>query len=213
MRRRNMTTKKKAGKAPKKLSTKKAMSVATNTRNAPRERINALAQKPLAVVESDENMQAVLALLRNKEEPVQVRLTAMDTLATAAFSVVAFAPYRSDYIAALREVEQDANPQIRESALGLLAGEKDGYAQQLLLDGLKDSGKALVAPEKALQLLSYDVHAEAYAAARDILNKPPNEVARREALRLLAADAKSAPIFEKILRDKKELREIRQISA
>ena len=36
---------------------------------------------------------------------------------------------------------------------------------------------------------------------------------KREALRLLAADAKSAPLFEKVLRDKKELRENRQLAA
>ena len=54
---------------------------------------------------------------------------------------------------------------------------------------------------------------DAYSVARDIVRKPPNADARREALRLLAADASSAPIFEKLLRDKKELREIRQISA
>jgi len=82
-----------------------------------------------------------------------------------------------------------------------------------LMEGLKDPDKALVPPEKALQLLSYDIHAEAYPVARAILNKPPNQDAKREALRLLAADAKSAPVFEKLLRDKDETAEIRQISA
>ena len=97
--------------------------------------------------------------------------------------------------------------------LGILAREKDGFAQKKLLEGLHDPDKALVPPEKALQLLSYDVHADAYAVARAIVRKPPNETARREALRLLAADATAAPLFEKLLRDKNELREIRQISA
>ena len=95
----------------------------------------------------------------------------------------------------------------------MLAREKDGFAQKKLLQGLKDPEKALVPPEKALQLLSYDVHAEAYRVARDILNAPPNPEAKREALRLLSADASSAPVFEKLLRDKNEDREIRQISA
>ncbi|MCP3418595.1 hypothetical protein NLM16_31245 [Bradyrhizobium brasilense] len=52
--------------------------------------------------------------------------------------------------------------------------EKNGYAQKTLLEGLKNP-KALLPPEKALQLLSYDVHAEAYSAERDILKKPPND--------------------------------------
>ena len=75
------------------------------------------------------------------------------------------------------------------SALGILMRDKDGFAQKKLLDGLKDPAKALVPPEKALQLLSYDVHADAYEVARDIVKKPPNDDAKREALRLLAADA------------------------
>ena len=97
--------------------------------------------------------------------------------------------------------------------LGILAREKDGFAQRKLLDGLENPDKALVPPEKALQLLSYDIHAEAYPVARKIVNNPPNEDAKLEALRLLAADAKSAPVFEKLLRDKNEAAEIRQVSA
>jgi hypothetical protein len=103
--------------------------------------------------------------------------------------------------------------ELRQRVLGILAREKDGFAQKKLLEGLQNPDKALLPPEKALQLLSYDVHAEAYAAARDIVSKPPNDIARREALRLLAADATSAPLFEKLLRDKDEQAEIRQISA
>ena len=71
----------------------------------------------------------------------------------------------------------------------------------------------MVPPEKALQLLSYDIHAEAYPLAREIVKNPPNSDAKREALRLLAADATAAPLFEKILRDKDETAENRQISA
>ena len=124
-----------------------------------------------------------------------------------------FESCRGDYIATLRKVADDPDPELRQRVLGLLAREKDGFAQKKLLEGLQDPDKALVPPEKALQLLSYDVHADAYAAARDIVKKPPNEMARREALRLLAADATAAPMFEKLMRDKNELREIRQISA
>jgi len=217
-----MTTKKKAAKSSKSTgkskpgamrSTRAAMSVATNAHGTVKERVAALAEVPLAVCESDKDLQAVLNVVRNKEEAVEVRLAAMDTLATAAFSVIAFESCRKDYIATLREVAVDPDPQIRESALGLLAGLKDGFAQKKLLDGLKNPDKALVPPEKALQLLSYDVHAESYAVARDIVSNPPSTDARREALRLLAADATSAPLFEKLLRDKDELREVRQISA
>ena len=42
---------------------------------------------------------------------------------------------------------------------------------------------------------------------------PPNETAKREALRLLGADSSARPVFEKILRDKNEAPEHRRISA
>jgi len=155
----------------------------------------------------------VLNILRNKDEPIAVRLGALESLQAASFSVDTFAPYRGDYLATLRKIVDDPDPELRQRVLGLLMREHDGSAQEKLLEGLKNPDKALVPPEKALQLLSYDVHAEAYLVARDIIKKPPNDDARREALRLLAADPSSAPLFEKLLRDKNELREIRQISA
>jgi len=217
-----MTTKRKVAKKTKspkkrkvaaKSSYRRAMSVATSAEQTVKQRVAAMAEVPLAVCESDKNLQAMLNVLRNKDEPVEVRLAALQSLQAASFSVVAFESCRGDYIATLRAVADDPDPELRQRVLGLLAREKDGFAQKKLLDGLKNPDKALVPPEKALQLLSYDVHADAYSAAREIVKKPPNDDARREALRLLAGDARAAPIFEKLLRDKKELREIRQISA
>ena len=208
-----MTTKKRAAKSSKKISAGASLEIATDEKATTKQRVKAMAQAPLAVYETDDNLQAVLAVVRNKEESVQVRLAAMDTLATAAFSSIRFASCRNDYIATLREVADDPNPEIRETALGALAGEKDPFVQKKMLEGLKNPEKALVPPEKALQLLSYDVHTEAYAVARDIVNNPPSDTAKQEALRLLAADAKSAPLFEKLLRDKDETREVRQLSA
>ena len=118
-----------------------------------------MAEVPLAVCESDKNLQAMLNVLRNKDEPVEVRLAALQSLQAASFSVVAFESCRGDYIATLRAVAEDPDPELRQRVLGLLAREKDGFAQKKLLEGLKNPDKALVPPEKALQLLSYDVHA------------------------------------------------------
>lgn len=203
----------KKAKGAAKRPSRSAMAVATSERKSVEERVAALAEVPLAICESDENLQALLNVLRNKAEPVEVRLAALQSIQAASFSVVAFESCRSDYIAALRSVADDPDPELRQRVLGILAREKDGFAQKKLLDGLKNPQKALVPPEKALQLLGYDVHAEAYSVAREIVSKPPNAAAKREALRLLAADATAAPLFEKILRDKEESPEIRQISA
>jgi hypothetical protein len=168
---------------------------------------------PVQVAENTTDVRGLLKVLRDSSKPIEVRMAALQALGAAAFSVAGFESMQGDYIAALREVSTDSHEQLRRRAFGILTRNKDGYAQKKLLDGLKDPTKALLPPEKALQLLGNDVHVEAYSAARAIVKKPPNEDAKREALRLLAADAKSAPLFEKVLRDKKELRENRQLAA
>jgi hypothetical protein len=195
------------------MSPSAAVTVATNSRKPVKERIAAMANVTQAVCESDNKLQALLKVLRNTNEPTPVRLAALQALQAASFVVVQFESRRADYLATLRAVATDPDPELRQRVLGLLAREKDGFAQQRLLEGLQQPEKALVPPEKALQLLSYDVHAEAYPVARMIVNNPPNEGAKREALRLLAADASSKPLFERILNDKEETREIRQLSA
>lgn len=224
-----MTTKRKATKGSKKAagsgkaassskgapkrSARAALAAAASSSRPVEERVAALAESPLAVCDNDESFQKTLKILRNKEEPSEVRFAALRSLAAAAFSVLAFESCRSDYIAALREVATDPDEHLRRRALGLLAREKDGFAQKKLLDGLKNPEKALVPPEKALQLLTYDIHSDAYTVAREVVKNPPNTAAKREAIRLLAADATSAPVLEKVLRDKDETPEIRQVSA
>jgi hypothetical protein len=216
-----MTTKKrkaaKSSKSSKRPEVRRSavgkLSIATNASKPVKDRVAAMTDLPLAVSDGEENLDAMMKVVRNKEEPIEVRLGALQSLQAASFSSAAFPSVRGDFIATLRKVADDPDPELRQRVLGILAREKDGYAQNKLLDGLKNPAKALVPPEKALQLLSYDLHAEAYSAARDIVSNPPSNDAKREALRLLAADATSAPLFEKLLLDKDELREVRQISA
>ena len=208
------STKKAAKSRPSaRRSPRAALAVATSSKESSPRRVAALQEVPLAVCENDENLNSLLNILRDRNEPIKVRLAALQSIQAASFSVIAFESCRPDYLAALREVVDDPDPELRQRVLGILARENDSYVQQRLLDGLQNPAKALVPPEKALQLLSYDVHAESYSVARDIVDNPPNPDAKREALRILAADPNSAPVFEKLLTDKDENREVRQISA
>src|SRR5262245_39238871 len=104
-----MTKKRKAAKASRKKTRRTSLAAAFSAKKTPKQRVKALAQAPLAVCESDDNLARVLGVVRSADEPVEVRLAAMDTLATSAFSVVAFEPCRNDYIAALRAVADDPN--------------------------------------------------------------------------------------------------------
>ena len=199
--------------AAARMTARVAMTAATDSRRATNERVAAMGNMTQVLEGEGENLEKMLQVLRNPSEPVAVRIAALETIQAASFAVVEFESHRGDYLATLRAVATDPDPELRRRVLGLLAREKDGFALQKLLAGLQQPEKALVPPEKALQLLSYDLHAEAYPIARMIIENPPNEEAKVEALRLLAADASSQPLFERLLRDKDESKEVRQVCA
>ena len=186
---------------------------AVESKNSLKTRIAALTSLGWNIVESRDKMRAVLAVVRDVQQPRDLRLAALAVVQSATFAPSRFAPFRPDYLSTLRMVARGADAEMRQRALGFLAREHDAHTQEALIAGLENPEQALVAPEKALQLLSYDVHAEAYRVARAIVRNPPNADARREALRLLAADAVSAPTFEKLLKDKMESFDIRQLAA
>ncbi|GGY23308.1 hypothetical protein [Paludibacterium paludis] len=177
------------------------------------ERVAALGRLANAVGKDPDLLRAALALLCDGTEPAALRLALFSTVQAASFQTARFAPVRPEYLQSLRSVATDADPELRQRALGALAREQDAVAQTLLLDGLNDPAKALLPPEKALQLLSYDVHAEAYPVARQLLQSSTDPAVRCEALRLLAGDAGSTGEFERILDDKSESDDLRRLSA
>ncbi|AQW32344.1 hypothetical protein ACKZDW_02840 (plasmid) [Ralstonia syzygii subsp. celebesensis] len=178
-----------------------------------KERAQALAQIGNNVAGDRDTFKQVVRLVKDTTVNATLRSNALSQLQVATFDPSAFAPYRAAYMTALRSLCRDPDMDIRQRAFGLLAREQDADTQALLLAGLEGTQDALLPPEKALQLLSYDPHAGAYEVARKIEQDPPNTLARREALRVLAADADSVDRFADVLRDKKEPTEVRQIAA
>ena len=184
-----------------------------DTRKSLKQRTGALTALGWTITDNKQRLLGALNILKDPSEQIELRLAVLAVLQSATFSPERLERIRADYLKALRKVSSDANIEMRQRALGMLAREHDPQTQQQLLEGLKNPNVALVPPEKALQLLGYDVHSDAYPVARSIVETPPNETAKREALRLLAADGASAPLFETILMDKGESSEIRQLSA
>lgn len=178
-----------------------------------KQRVAAVSALGWGVCADKATFRTVLGLVKDRVAPEALRHAALSTIQAATFSAKAFAPYRADFLAAMRSLRADDDIEMRQRSFGILARENDPDTQAMLIEGLTDKDKALLPPEKALQLLSYDVHAGAYDVARTIAAKPPNERARMEALRVLAADARSAKMFEKILRDKSEPDPVRQLAA
>jgi HEAT repeat protein len=159
-----------------------------------------------------EQVPEFLEILRDRDEPPRVRLAALRALAALDFLGPRFAPFRADYKQALRDVATDPEQEVRANALELLAIDKDGYAQELLIRGLKQPKDALVPEAKAIQLLGYDDHAAISPLVRKVYNRAKGP-AREEALRFLATDPRSERLFMRLLKDKSETRNIRRISA
>jgi hypothetical protein len=167
----------------------------------------------IAVGESDALIDLVLDLSRNVTAPAGLRLVALRVLQQADFTSALFRSRRPDYLVVLREIVSDEHAELREQVLEILAIKKDEYAQRRLLDGLRNPPEAIVPPEKAVQMLGYDVHAEHFPILRDLVRNPPNPAAKEEAVRLLAGDPGSQQLLTQILTDKSESAEVRKLSA
>ena len=176
-------------------------------------RASALHAIDIEVGERHDLIDMVIGQLRDSAEPAVVRLAALRVLQQSRFSGPAFNPKRPEYLAALRTIIDDPDASLRQQALEILAQEKDEYAQRRLLEGLRDPSEALVPPEKAVQLLGYDIHAEHYPILRDMVQNPPSPEAKQEAVRLLAADPNSKELLTERLQDKDEVRDVRIASA
>ena len=184
----------------------------TAVKPSPAARANAIATAPLEQDNLPAQVAELLALLRDREEPLTVRMASLQALGALDFLGPRFAPFRAEYKQALRDVATDPDGKLRESALEVLAIHKDPYAQDLLVRGLKRPKDALVPEAKAIQFLGYDDHAEFVPLVRQVY-KRARGAAREEALRLLATDPKSEKLFTRLLKDKSEKSSIRRISA
>ena len=161
----------------------------------------------------DDSLNLLLGLLRDRAQPGAVRMAALQVLQTLAIISPLFMSKRPDYFATLRSNVDDPDTVLRQAVIEILALEKDEYVQRRLLEGLDDASKALVSPEKAVQLLGHDVHAELYPRLREIVQNPSNPQVREEAVRLLAGDPDSKELLVNLMRNKDEDPKIRTLSA
>ncbi|GGD08871.1 HEAT repeat domain-containing protein [Hyunsoonleella pacifica] len=119
----------------------------------------------------------------------------------------------AEYKDALRTAIDHKNENLRGSALEILAINKDEYAQRRLVESLEDPSKELIAPEIAVQLLSYDLHANHFKVLRKVAKNPPNSIAKRESIRNLGFDEESKELLQETLNNLDEEPEIRHAAA
>jgi hypothetical protein len=165
-------------------------------------------------IESDPDViDRLLELLGDATRPVDARLEVLNLLQAISFRLPLFPAKRTAYLETLRSIVEDPDAGLRRRVIGILAREKDEYVQRRLMDGLQGRDRALVPPAKAIQFLGYDVHADYFPLLREIIERPPSQAAKKEAVRLLAADPSSADLLLAILRDKGERPDVRRLAA
>jgi HEAT repeat protein len=158
-------------------------------------------------------VEAVLELLSSRREPLELRQAALNVLKRLNFTSAIFRSRTARFTEILRAILAEDESPLREQAIEALSRFKDDYLQRRLVAGLEGKEEELVAPEKAIQLLGYDVHAGIFPLLREIVKDPPNAMAKNEAVRILAADSNSIDLIRETLLDKTEDRFVRQTSA
>jgi hypothetical protein len=164
----------------------------------------ALQAMSLEVNDHPELIDPLLEYLAEDGNPTDRRLAVLNLLQEISFRMVGFPAKRPKYLAVLRSIIDAPDARLRRVAIGILAREKDDYVQRRLLDGLEGKSKALVPTAKAIQFLAYDVHSEYFPIARRIVEEPPNQGAKVEAVRLLAADPSAKDLLVGILKGRGE---------
>ena len=178
--------------------------------------VRALAvQKITSVKANDERfITSCLSVIHDPNEPAGLRSVVMTVLATLSFSSRVFTAMRPEYFAVLRDLLDDPDDELRESATGVLANNNDETVQNRLLRGLKGEQEPLVMAAKAIQLLARDTHFNYYPTVREILQNPvTKDIEKVEAIHALAFDQESKPLIARIFNDKSEANEVRMSSA
>lgn len=185
----------------------------TNKRLGVKRRADAVHRAGPRAVRRPRIMSALIALVADPAENDGVRQAALSAVEAGSFKTVEFRRYAAAYKEALRGAVTDDNADLRLQVLDILALNRDSYAQELLVDGLRHPRKARVSPLQAVRMLGYDVHAEHYPLLRDIVETSKRPALRRAALGLLAADSGSTSLMKKIVADKTEDKAARATAA
>jgi hypothetical protein len=123
-------------------------------------RMSEIGNLTLTGEELGKNISKLLEVLASSAETLAVRVAALQALRAALFLGEQFAPYRVDFLKILRQLARpEVDAPLREGATEVLAAEKDPDIQETLKKELAEQKSVLVAPVKALQLLSLDDHA------------------------------------------------------
>ncbi len=193
---------------------KKGMELLTNKQEDTTVRMLVLQKALAGIGKSTEYIKACLSIAEDNTEPVELRRAVLSVLGALSFGSKRFISLRPEYMTMLRNLLDDPDSLLRESAAEELAKYKDEYVQRRLIDGLIERETPIISTAKAIQLLGYDIHAEHYPILRRILRDPASdETTKLEAVHVLANDVESKELLTELMMDKDQSIELRKSSA
>jgi DNA-binding NarL/FixJ family response regulator len=163
-----------------------AMTVLTDTSLPEETRVEVLRRLASSISRRDEYIQALVAIVKDRNDSAAVRETALRVLGSAAFQVDRFTPHQAAYEDALHDLVADPVPTLREAAVGILAQRHDPVVQETLLQGLRGEGPLPVERERAILLLAEDDHLENLPWLQE-LYRSSSEDAREQAVRFMGS--------------------------
>jgi hypothetical protein len=188
-----------------------AMTVLTDTSLPEETRVEVLRRLASSISRRDEYIQALVAIVKDRNDSAAVRETALRVLGSAAFQVDRFTPHQAAYDDALHDLVADPVPALREAAVGILAQRHDPVVQETLLQGLRGEGPLPVERERAILLLAEDDHLDNLPWLQE-LYRSSSEDAREQAVRFMGSYPAARTTLEGVLRDKRESTGVRQQS-
>jgi HEAT repeat protein len=161
-------------------------------------------QKMLDVAGSDEQIDALIALLKNPATPVAEQLRALNTLGIVSIFSKVLPTRSADLTNALRGLINSPDAEVRRQALSSLSLMGDEVAQQHLRSELasdKPEAEKSVPTYQAIAMLGVDGKAIDKALLLAIAKNPPDDESLVQAVRHLPADKDTAGVLMAILRD------------
>jgi hypothetical protein len=162
-------------------------------------------QKMLDVAGSDEQIDTLIALLKNPATPVAEQLSALSTLGVVSIFSKVLPTRSADLTNALRGLINSPNAEVRRQALSSLSLMGDEVAQQHLRSELasdKPEAEKSVPTHQAIAMLGVDGKAIDKALLLAIAKNPPDDKSLVQAVRHLPADKDTAAVLMGILQDK-----------
>ncbi|MEM6268705.1 MAG: hypothetical protein AAF998_04670 [Bacteroidota bacterium] len=172
-----------------------------NTKESDTIRSRALGLLDPQLVRDDRLASEVVDLLGDVEQSPTLRRASMKAVSLAAVAAPAMIQDAEKTFDVLRTVAQDKDLTIRRGALRILCAFGDDYAQQLLIDGLKEENADLLPDYEAVNLIGLDSHTDYYPDLLKIMQSTKDSRTRLACVNILGPYSEAQPVILGYLND------------